>query len=331
VEISVPRDREGTFEPVIVRKRQRRLGGVQGAGAVADAKGLTTGEVAAYLAESPARRSRARGSGTITDRGPGRDGRVAAAAAGPRVPGAVHRRDPGQDPQAGRSPTGPSTSCSPSPSTVSGTSFRLWAGDGGKGAKLLAARGSPSSKPAVSVTCASWCAMGWPACRMRSAQPGRRRSPRPGIVHLLHEQLPRRLPPGLGGHRQGPAADIHRSHPGRRARPPGRVRESAGRPATRRSSSCERAPGRKVVPFLNVDPEIRTVIATPTRSSRSTPGSVARSAPGALPDRAGRPEMPVPDGGESGPDRPGPPAVEQQVEGRTQRLRLDGHVSKGRK
>ncbi|HZD72202.1 MAG TPA: transposase [Actinomycetes bacterium] len=30
VEISVPRDRDGTFEPVIVRKRQRRLGGVEG-------------------------------------------------------------------------------------------------------------------------------------------------------------------------------------------------------------------------------------------------------------------------------------------------------------
>ena len=28
VEIEVPRDREGSFEPVIVRKRQRRLEGI---------------------------------------------------------------------------------------------------------------------------------------------------------------------------------------------------------------------------------------------------------------------------------------------------------------
>ncbi len=28
VEIDVPRDREGGFEPVIVKKRQRRLGGI---------------------------------------------------------------------------------------------------------------------------------------------------------------------------------------------------------------------------------------------------------------------------------------------------------------
>lgn len=30
VDIEVPRDREGTFEPAIVRKRQRRLNGVDG-------------------------------------------------------------------------------------------------------------------------------------------------------------------------------------------------------------------------------------------------------------------------------------------------------------
>ena len=28
VQIEVPRDRDGSFDPVIVRKRQRRLGGV---------------------------------------------------------------------------------------------------------------------------------------------------------------------------------------------------------------------------------------------------------------------------------------------------------------
>jgi putative transposase len=51
VEISVPRDRDGSFEPQIVKKRQRRLSGVEDMVISLSAKGLTTGEIAAHLAE----------------------------------------------------------------------------------------------------------------------------------------------------------------------------------------------------------------------------------------------------------------------------------------
>ena len=51
VEVEVPRDRDGSFEPVIVRKRQRRLDGVDGIVLSLSAKGLTTGEISAHLAE----------------------------------------------------------------------------------------------------------------------------------------------------------------------------------------------------------------------------------------------------------------------------------------
>src|SRR4051812_43381793 len=51
VEVDVPRDRDGSFEPVIVRKRQRRLDGVDGIVLSLSAKGLTTGEISAHLAE----------------------------------------------------------------------------------------------------------------------------------------------------------------------------------------------------------------------------------------------------------------------------------------
>jgi transposase-like protein len=51
VGISVPRDREGTFEPQIVRKRQRRLTDVDEIVLSLYAKGLTTGEIAAHFAE----------------------------------------------------------------------------------------------------------------------------------------------------------------------------------------------------------------------------------------------------------------------------------------
>ena len=51
VEIDVPRDRDGTFEPLTVRKGQRRLDGVDAMVISLTAKGLTTGEVEAHLAE----------------------------------------------------------------------------------------------------------------------------------------------------------------------------------------------------------------------------------------------------------------------------------------
>jgi putative transposase len=51
VEIGVPRDRAGTFEPQIVKKRQRRLSGVDEIVLSLYAKGLTTGEISAHFAE----------------------------------------------------------------------------------------------------------------------------------------------------------------------------------------------------------------------------------------------------------------------------------------
>ena len=51
VGIQVPRDRDGTFEPQIVKKRQRRLNGVDEIVLSLYAKGLTTGEISAHFAE----------------------------------------------------------------------------------------------------------------------------------------------------------------------------------------------------------------------------------------------------------------------------------------
>jgi transposase-like protein len=49
VEIEVPRDVDSSFEPQIVRKRQRRLNGIDQIVLSLTAKGLTTGEVAAHF------------------------------------------------------------------------------------------------------------------------------------------------------------------------------------------------------------------------------------------------------------------------------------------
>ena len=51
ISIDVPRDREGTFEPRIVKKRQRRLSGVDEVVLSLYAKGLTTGEISAHFAD----------------------------------------------------------------------------------------------------------------------------------------------------------------------------------------------------------------------------------------------------------------------------------------
>ncbi|MEE1621842.1 IS256 family transposase [Zafaria sp. Z1313] len=51
VSIDVPRDREGSFEPTIVKKRQRRLDGIDEVVLSLSARGLTTGEIAAHFDE----------------------------------------------------------------------------------------------------------------------------------------------------------------------------------------------------------------------------------------------------------------------------------------
>jgi transposase-like protein len=51
VTIEVPRDRAGTFAPVIVKKRQRRLTDVDAVAISLYAKGLTTGEISTHFAE----------------------------------------------------------------------------------------------------------------------------------------------------------------------------------------------------------------------------------------------------------------------------------------
>ncbi|MGH3338704.1 MAG: transposase, partial [Propionibacteriaceae bacterium] len=51
VEIEVPRDRDGSFTPAIVRKPQRRLDGIDEIVLSLTARGLTTGEIAAHFAE----------------------------------------------------------------------------------------------------------------------------------------------------------------------------------------------------------------------------------------------------------------------------------------
>ena len=68
VEIEVPRDRESTFEPVIVAKRQRRLSSIDDLVISLSAKGLTHGEISAHLTEIYGADVSKQTISTITDR-----------------------------------------------------------------------------------------------------------------------------------------------------------------------------------------------------------------------------------------------------------------------
>lgn len=68
VGIEVPRDRDGSFTPQVVAKRARRFGGIDELVISLTAKGLTTGEVCAHLAEVYGAEVSKDHISTITDR-----------------------------------------------------------------------------------------------------------------------------------------------------------------------------------------------------------------------------------------------------------------------
>ncbi|WP_443069152.1 IS256 family transposase [Streptomyces sp. NBC_01278] len=68
VVLDVPRDREGSFEPQIVKKRQRRLTGVDEMVLSLSARGLTHGEISAHLAEVYGAEVSKQTISTITDK-----------------------------------------------------------------------------------------------------------------------------------------------------------------------------------------------------------------------------------------------------------------------
>ena len=105
VEIEVPRDRDASFDPVIVRKRQRRLDGIDEIVLSLTARGLTTGEVAAHFDEVYGAKVSKDTISRITDKVLEEMLRVAEPAPGRGVSGAVRRCDPCQGPRrAGHQP-----------------------------------------------------------------------------------------------------------------------------------------------------------------------------------------------------------------------------------
>ncbi len=98
LELVVPRDRDGSFTPALVKKRQRRLSGADDLVISSSAKGLTHGEICAYLSDVYGAQVSKQTISTITRPVARRHGRVAEPTAG-RVPGDLHRRGECEDPR----------------------------------------------------------------------------------------------------------------------------------------------------------------------------------------------------------------------------------------
>jgi hypothetical protein len=108
VDIDVPRDRDGSFEPKIVKKRQRRLDSIDEIVLSLTARGLTTGEISAHFADVYGASVSKDTISRITDKVVEEMAVliwVVHPPAGSRLPGGVHRRDRGEDPRrASREP-----------------------------------------------------------------------------------------------------------------------------------------------------------------------------------------------------------------------------------
>jgi putative transposase len=135
VDITVPRDRDGSFEPQIVKKRQRRLTGVEDMVISLSAKGLTTGEIQAHLAEVYGAEVSRQTISTITDRVLETMGEWQNRPLDPVYPviflDAIHVKI--RDGKVANRPIYVALAV-----TVEGTRdiLGLWAGDGGEGAKF---------------------------------------------------------------------------------------------------------------------------------------------------------------------------------------------------
>jgi transposase-like protein len=177
VEIDVPRDRAGTFEPVVVRKRQRRLGSIEDIVLSLSARGMTHGDIAAHLADVYGSEVSKTTISTITDKvldGMAEWQNRPLDSVYPVVfVDCIHVKV--RDGQVANRPIYIALAV-----TTEGNRdiLGLWAGDGGEGAKYWLQVLTEIKNPAWT-TCSCWSATGSRACPTRWRRSGPPRSCRP--------------------------------------------------------------------------------------------------------------------------------------------------------
>jgi hypothetical protein len=279
VDITVPRDRDGSFAPTIVPKRSRRLGGVEDLVISLSAKGLTHGEICAHLHEVYGAEVSKDRITAITDRVMDglnewqnrpldsvypvifidcihvkiRDGQVANR---PIYVALAVTADGGRD------------------------ILGLWAGDGGEGAKWWLRVLTEIRNRGAGDVCMVVCdglkglpeAIGevWPKAVVQTC-----------VVHLIRASLRYASKADWGSSPNSSS----RSTPRRPSRPPSTrspTSRPSGRPSTRRSCGCGPTPGRKWCRSSDSTSRSAGSYVPPTPSKASTPDSAEQSTPEAI-------------------------------------------------
>jgi len=301
VQIEVPRDRDGTFEPGIVRKRQRRLDGVDQIILSLSARGLTTGEIAAHFAEVYGATVSKDTISKITDKvleemAEWRDRPLDRVYPVMFIDAIMVKV---RDGQVTNRPVYVAIGV-----TCNGERdiLGLWAGDGGEGAKFWLSVLTEIKNRGVQDVRIVVCDGQGPA-RFGDHHVAAR--DRPGVRDPFAAQhLPIRVPEGLGRPEQGSTAGVHRTDRGVRARPVRRARREVGHPLPGGDQALAIGLDRvRALPGLRRgDPPDHLHHQRHRIDQRPLPAGDPR--PRALPDRAGRPEMPLPGHQIARPNRP---------------------------
>ncbi len=319
VQIEVPRDRDGTFEPGIVRKRQRRLDGVDQIVLSLSARGLTTGEIAAHFADVYGATVSKETISKITDKvleemAEWRDRPLDRVYPVMFIDAIMVKV---RDGQVTNRPVYVAIGV-----TCNGERdiLGLWAGDGGEGAKFWLSVLTEIKNRGVQDVCIVVCdglkglpdsvTTTWPLATVQAC-----------VIHLLRntfryasrkdwDALSKDLRPVYTAPTEASAL--------------ARFDELAEKWGDRYPAVIKlwRAAWTEFVPFLDYDVEIRRIIWHHERDridQRPIPAGDPR--PRALPDRAGRPQMPLPGDQIARPDRPWKGPLGDPLEARTQRLR----------
>ena len=271
VEIEVPRDTNSSFEPQIVKKRQRRLTGIDEIVLSLTAKGLTTGEVAAHFVEVYGATVSKDTFSRITDKVIGEMTEWCNRPLEPVYPvvfiDAIHVKI--RDGQVTNRPIYVAVGV-----TVAGERdiLGLWAGEGGEGGEgqVLAVGADRDQKPR-----GWWCVHRGLRRAQGVAGGGQHGLGTRGASHMRGSSVAQHislfLTQILGSNRQRNPAGQHRADRGGGQGTLRRIHRHMGAPSTPRSSGEDEDEvlGRlwenawsEFVPFLDYDVEIRRVICS---------------------------------------------------------------------
>jgi hypothetical protein len=319
VEIAVPRDRAGTFEPQLVKKRQRRLGGVDEMVLSLSAKGLTHGEISAHLGEVYGAEVSKSTISTITD------SVMAGMAEWQNRP--LDRVYPVvfidcvnvkvRDGQVANRRVYMALAV-----TAEGTRdiLGLWVDDGGEGAtywlQVLTEIKKRGADDVLMLVCDG---------TDRAARCGERplaSNNRPNVCSSpAAQQLLLRGAPGLGEDREGAQAGLYRCDRGGSAGALPGVRRRLGHevPGDRAALGTRLGGVRALPPVRRGHPQDRVHDERDRESQRPYPQG--RPGPRALPERSSRPQVRLPGRDEPGSHRHRPQTLDHTLEGRTPSLR----------